>query len=368
EEELDPEIALGHRRIEPEEAAIAVALAEMEQHQDQRRKSARAGQGLDLGGFGAFHESLPRLFMSQSEIRCDRGAMADVLVVEKSARQRKIETVLLYLMPLGIGAACRFLVGPGLWQVPAILLYLVAQSLIGNAIALRIGGELVTPEERWRRAVLRMMESPLGAQVAWSFLFFLLLFSGLCLPMAEHFDRQAALLLAGLASGGAAVASLICLYYVRSMARQQAASEHKVVQEEPWAFIRASLKLRPVGLLLMVLGLGVVMRFGPITDVLILLAFYWAGAAAESVLRTRVSRGGPLLWPSLGFGAMLTYGALQPGLSFALFAGSIEYLSERVADWMTWLAALAGFVGGVLYVAVMWGLAKFNSVKRPAPS
>ncbi len=50
EEELDPEISLGDDRIEDEIAAIAVPFAEVIEHQDQRRKRARAGERLDLCG------------------------------------------------------------------------------------------------------------------------------------------------------------------------------------------------------------------------------------------------------------------------------------------------------------------------------
>src|SRR5262249_18421148 len=48
EEELDPEISLGDKGVENEVAAIAVALAEMIEHQDQRRERARARQCSDL--------------------------------------------------------------------------------------------------------------------------------------------------------------------------------------------------------------------------------------------------------------------------------------------------------------------------------
>ncbi|HWA90148.1 MAG TPA: hypothetical protein VG889_08955 [Rhizomicrobium sp.] len=76
--------------------------------------------------------------------------MSDILVVEKSDRQRKVEPALLYIVPPVVALACRIFLGPGFRQIPLILLQFALQSLVGHRIALGLGGERVTPEERRR--------------------------------------------------------------------------------------------------------------------------------------------------------------------------------------------------------------------------
>jgi hypothetical protein len=53
EEKLDPQISLAHRQVEPFGAEIFVALAIVEQHEDQGRQRARAGEGADFGRTGS---------------------------------------------------------------------------------------------------------------------------------------------------------------------------------------------------------------------------------------------------------------------------------------------------------------------------
>src|SRR6185437_10659085 len=71
EKELDPEISLAHEQIDRPNAEIAALLAEMKQHQHQRRYSPGPVQRMDLGwtcGSAHFRKSSESIFRFQSPL------------------------------------------------------------------------------------------------------------------------------------------------------------------------------------------------------------------------------------------------------------------------------------------------------------
>src|ERR1700721_359438 len=61
EKEFDPEITFAHGQVEPLRTAIAMRLAIVEQHEDQRRQSPGAGEGADFRGTGLAHDGCESL-------------------------------------------------------------------------------------------------------------------------------------------------------------------------------------------------------------------------------------------------------------------------------------------------------------------
>lgn len=273
----------------------------------------------------------------------------------------------MYAMPPIVAAACRFLIGAGPWQIPIILSAFVAQSLIGNAVALRAGGELVPPVERWRRGVARIAARPPMSSFLWTFLFFLLLLLSLLLPMAEEPNVSRDLGFAALISvGGSLVSSGLCLFILRAQARQIESTDAPPVQQSPWTWLRHSTPLRGICIAGIVLGYFAARFFPWPVSLLFLWGGMLLGQVVETLTRARWAKKGPVLWNNFGFGAMLAAGAVQLGVPFALFFGLMERLTVGSFDLATAVFAVAGFAGGVLYIFVIWGLARLNSVKAKA--
>jgi hypothetical protein len=301
---------------------------------------------------------------------CRRFFLTERLVVEKGPRQRRIEGYLYLVIPPLIGALCWHYLGSGVWQIPAILIALIAMSLIGNAIAIRLGGELMSPTERWRRGLARIAEQPLPLLLFWMFLLYFLLFLSMLLPMVRANDVPHEIpFMLGITLPGSAICSGLCAYYLRSQASTAAASVQSPLSlQAPWPWLAASLRFRLIGLLGLVGGYLVGRGLSFSLSLVALLAGSWLGLIVETAVKNRFAKPGPVLWHNFSFPAALATGASLQGIYFAVFFGFMALLTPETADEHSQIIvvsifALAGFFAGVLFALIPWALARFNSVK-----
>jgi len=295
--------------------------------------------------------------------------MSERLVVEKGPRQRRIEGVLYYILPPLIGVTCRYFLGQGPWQVPAIVGAFVILSLAGNAIAIRLGGELITPAERWRRSMKRIAATPLPSLLFWMFVFYLLLLAGLNAPMMRpRPSREELSFLLGLIFVGAAVSTGICSYYLRRRAAVVATdTSAPPPAESPWRWLVKAAPFRVIGVAGPVGGYLIARGYSGTAAFSILLAGSLAGLVVQSVVTVRLVGRAPLLWHNFSFGAALAMGVSSYGIYFAVLSGLMELVAidahepDRIL--MAWIFAAGGFGLGLLFALVPWALARFNTVK-----
>lgn len=293
--------------------------------------------------------------------------MSERLVVEKGPRQRRVEGVLYFVLPPLIGAASRALLGPGLWQIPAILFAFVVLSLVGNSVAIRLGGELISPAERWRRTMERLRALSLRSMLFWMFLFYLLLFLGLDAPMIRMpFSWDEGGVMLGLIFSGAVVSTGLCGFYLR----KQAATLNREAQivappQAPWPWLAKSLPFNFIGVAGIAIGYAIGSKFSDGLGFLAITAGAFGGLIVQTIARSRLAQEGPVLWHNFGFGAAIAAGASSYGIYFATLVGCMELLFARTSGRTTGgivLFALGGFVAGILFALIPWALARFNSV------
>lgn len=293
--------------------------------------------------------------------------MSDRLVVEKSARQRRIEGVILFVMPPIVALACRVCLGPGLWQIPIILLGFVIISVVGNVVAVRSGGELMAPAERYRRTLARIASDPLWSVLLWTFAFYFSLLSSLTMPMTDQGHMlQLVTFQLPLAVAGALLATGICVFYLRKVASKTATAMPPLPKQLPWIWLRNYVPFRAVTMVGIVFGYFAALGFSDPTNLLILMAGFTVGQIIETVLLSRRIKNAPLLWSDLGFFAALVTAIVQGGIPFALFVGFMGALTAGKFDIVSAVFALAGFVGGVFLVLCLWAVRKINTVKAKA--
>ena len=288
--------------------------------------------------------------------------MSDRLVVEKSARQRWIEGVILFVLPPAIALACRFYVGPGLWQIPIILFGLITLSILGNAVAVKTGGALMTPAERYRRTLQRMMSRSVWVSLLQSFAFWLVLNLSMLLPMSSE-GGLSLLLVCSFSIFGAAVCSALSVLYRRRVGTRFSDTEHPLTSASPAAWLRAYAPLRLISIATIGAGYLVGRHFAFPVDLIVLLVGATLGSALETWIQSRRIKTVPLLWYDLGFRQALLVALATHGLSFTLYFGFMTALIEQKFDIGAALSALGGGVGGVLLGLSIWGLAKLNMVK-----
>jgi hypothetical protein len=291
--------------------------------------------------------------------------LSDRLVVEKSARQRRIEGVILFVMPPVVASACRVYLGPGLWQIPIVLLGFVVISFGGNVVALRSGGELMTPAERYRRDLMRMASRPVWSSLFRSFAFWLILTLSMALPMSAGVP-QGSLFIFPYSIVGAGVCSGLSVFYRRRVGSKISTTPQPLPRQPPWVWLRA---YAPYRIITVATSIGVYLvahHFSNPNNILILLVGCWLGLVIEVLLRSRKIKNAPLLWHDLGFLQALATAVVQLGIPFAIFFGLVGALTEGRFDIVVGLSAVAGFVGGILFILGFWALAKLNTVKASA--
>lgn len=294
--------------------------------------------------------------------------MTERLVVDKGPRQRNIEGYLYLILPPTIGALCWHYLGDGLWQIPAILLAFIVMSVVGNAIAVRLGGELVTPIERRRRMLERLGAQSLPSMLFWMFLFYLLLFLGLYAPMIKlPLSWEEGGVVLGLIFSGATVCTGICGFYMRGqIAASGRDAQIATSPRAPWLWLAKNLPFTFIGVAGIAIGYVIGSRFSDTTALLVLMAGAFGGLIVQTIAKSWLTKDAPILWHDFSFGAAVAAGASLYGIYFAAFVGCSELLfahvSGRTAGGIV-LFALGGFLGGILFAVVAWALAHFNTVK-----
>lgn len=281
----------------------------------------------------------------------------------KSERQSRIERWVRFAFPPLAGAVCYRFLGPGLWQVPAILLGFVVIALISNRIALARGGRLVTPAERWRLQMERMKRYAAWVVFLWTFLFFVDLQASLIVPMAP-LQALATMFwfIAPLLVGSTAIATLVCVRYLRRQARLMDAEQAPLPLQSPWLWIRKTAPLKIILVGAAIAGYIIARSFPSPTSIIVFTTIFIAGFIAEFVARTRVIKPLPLLWSSFSFGAMLAIGLQLYAVPFALLLGLMD-ASVNGPGITSAILGVGGFVFGLLLAFGFWAVAKLNSVR-----
>lgn len=290
------------------------------------------------------------------------------MVVEKSAGQRRVEGVLYFLVPPLAAGLCRAAFGPGLWQIPVIVLAFAVMSLAGTALALRFGGVLMTPLERWRRSLMRIAAAPLWSNSLGLFGFYLVLLLSITLPMlGDAPPRGTVIVTLAISTLGAFLMAWLSLAYLLRQAAQLAAREPaRSTPQNPWIWLRTTAPYRLITLACIVGGYVAAAQLSGPYRVVLLLAATWLGLVAESLVKARRSAADPVLWHNFSFAAALGAGAAINGSTFALFFGLAARLGFQGDDAVAWFFALVGLAAGVLAALVPWALARLNSFKGKA--
>ena len=322
----------------------------------ERFSSVRAG--LPLSRFS--------IYSSRGEIS-EGTFLTERLVVDKGPRQRRIEGILYFVLPPTVGLLCWHYLGWGLWQIPAIVLAFIIMSLMGTAIAVRLGGELITPVERWRRNMERLAKYSLWSMLFWLFVFYALLFVGMVAPMTPpDVPSEAVRFIFVTSVSGAAVGSVFCTFYLRSkMSAGEKSPEPVAAPDAPWPWLARSLPFRVIGLIGLIASYWVAQRFSGATALFVLLAGTWLTSAIESAIKNRSLKAAPVLWNNFSFSAALAAGALLYGIYFGLFCGLTDSLALRPDEGVVHaaLAAATGFAIGILLALIPWAVAHLNTVK-----
>lgn len=265
-------------------------------------------------------------------------------------------------MPPAIALACRVYLGPGLWQTPLILLGLIILSILGNLVAVRTDGALMTPTERYRRTLQRMMSRSVWVSLFGSFAFWLVLMLSMLLPMSDRGAKDLPLLCL-FSIFGAAVCSAVTVLYRRRVGTRFSDMERPLTSATPAAWLRAYAPLRLISVATIGVGYLVGRHFAFPVDLIVLLVGTTLGSALETWIQSRRIKTVPLLWPDLGFRQALLAALVTHGLTFTFYFGFLAALIEQKFDIGAALSALGGGAGGVLLGLSLWGLAKLNTVK-----
>lgn len=297
--------------------------------------------------------------------------MAERLVAEKSRPQRRIEGVMLAVLPPLVGFTLWWRHGAEPLNLLAVLAAFFLVSPLGGLIASFGSGERITPDEWMRRTLERMAEMPFIVVAGWSWityssLFLSALFSGCS---AEFLPRIFVLVPVLLAiTFGCAV---LVTYQLRRWHSRydpaQAAERYRTVGE--WLKERLPLQIVCVGA-----GFAagfVAAHFVSEPYIGLTLGAGWlAGIALETMVAERILKKKPLLWSQVGFGGALAISMARFGLTFAGFfvlyglLQPVVGLAEGFAIFFAVTLAISGFVMGTVLMMIFWALARLGDMRK----
>jgi hypothetical protein len=288
------------------------------------------------------------------------------LVVDKSQRQRRIEGILIIVLPAIIASGLRLWLGPSPFISVVAFFVFFAIVPVGGAIAAFGLGERITIDERMRRILERAAKGSFWRSVVWMTVAYGMLMLSATLPMVPLVELPSfARWIVPLCMFGGASCSLICAIYIRLSKRRYDKSESSVEQyTSPWQWL---VRFLPIQYLCNGASLTAVYfvawRFDGIERLFVLLGGYMLGAVLEAVLAGLILRRKPILWHQFGFGMALLTSVLRMGV----LMGAVFWLIGRLlcglegAD--VWILAGAGFAVGTLFMLAIWALSRLNDMR-----
>ncbi len=300
--------------------------------------------------------------------------MAERLVVQKSRRQRRIEAVLLIVLPPLLGGWLWYRGGGTPLNALVVVTVFFLVTPMGGLIASFGSGERITPDERMRRALERAARMPFAVLAGWTWITYTSVFLSALLAAATPAFAKTLLGFTPAFAGVTLACALLVTFQLRRWYRHydpaRPAERYQSVGQWLKEFLPVEIVCVGAGL---VAGF-VVAHFVPNPYVGVTLGGGWLlGIGFEAVVADRVLRRKPLLWSQVGFRGALTIAMARMGLMFAAFSmlfGLLQPigLSDLPYEWLVTtvfviVAGLVGFVFGTLLMLVMWALARLGDAR-----